>query len=211
MSGGTALRSTRSSVFESDQTGQVVSTDQAEATSKSSSPNAKLLNRFYEPLHLLCMLNPDRGSGEVDLPPESQSRDFRTGWRRFLDDLSSLCDNRHGGETVSAVAAQDLPESINFWLASKHEASYHHLKCVLAELKGVRDQTNDEMTATAVDLAAKSIVFSKDKVKTYKRFLKLALGKVIQTPPDLKRHKTEEVAQTGSWGSQLLDVPQIFP
>ena len=75
-----------------------------------STPNAKLMHRFYEPLQLLAMLNADRGSGEVDLPADPQSREFRMIWRRFLDDLSWLCDNKHGGETVSAVAAQSLPD-----------------------------------------------------------------------------------------------------
>ena len=30
-------------------------------------PNARLLHRFYEPMHLLCILNPDRGPREVSL------------------------------------------------------------------------------------------------------------------------------------------------
>lgn len=140
--------------------------------------NAKLLNRFYEPLHLLRILNADRGPGEVDLPPDPQSRDFRMIWRRFLDDLSWLCDNKHGGETVSAVAAQELPEDIKFWLVSKRKASFGHLQWVLENLKTIREQSEEKKAAEALRIASESIVFSKDKVKNYARFLKLALAKI---------------------------------
>lgn len=139
---------------------------------------SKLLNRFYEPLHLLSMLNGDRGPGEVDLPSAPLSRGFRMSWRRFLDDLSWLCDNRHGGETVSAVAAQDLPEGITFWVASKHEASFHHLQWVLTNLKTAQDQTDAEASASALRLAEHSILFSKDKVSNYRRYLRVALSRV---------------------------------
>lgn len=146
-------------------------------TTENSKATAKLLNRFYEPLHLLSMLNPDRGPGEVDLPSAPQSRGFKMAWRRFLDDLSWLCDNKHGGETVSAVAAQDLPEGIKFWLVSKHKASFHHLEWVLAELKSAQEQSDEGATTLALRVAVNSILFSKNKVKNYRRFLKLALAK----------------------------------
>lgn len=157
--------------------------------------NAKLLNRFYEPLHLLCMLNADRGPGEVDLPSAPQSRGFKMTWRRFLDDLSWLCDNRHGGETVSAVAAQDLPEGIKFWLVSKHEASLHHLEWVLTELKTAREQTDEGAIDVAARISVSSILFSKDKVKNYRKFLKSALTKAkeIRATPE----NAEAVAEHG--------------
>ena len=161
----------------------------------SARSNAKLLNRFYEPLHLLCMLNADRGPGEVDLPSDPQSRDFRMTWRRFLDDLSWLCDNRHGGETVSAVAGQDLPEGVQFWLVSKHEASFHHLEWVLTELKIARDQASEGVTAVALRIAVESILFSKDKVKNYRKFLKLALSRAKEG-----RAASENIVATGEHG-----------
>ena len=142
-----------------------------------SIPNAKLMHRFYEPLQLLTILNADRGSGEVDLPANTQSREIRMIWRRFLDDLSWLCDNKHGGETVSAVAAQSLSEGNKLWLASRFERSFNHLKWVLAELKAVDGSTDEEVSMIGMAIAEKSILFSKDKVKNYLRFLKIAYHK----------------------------------
>ena len=140
-----------------------------------SVPNAKLMHRFYEPLQLLVILNADRGSGEVDLPADPQSREARMIWRRFLDDLSWLCDNKHGGETVSAVAAQSSSEGNVFWLASRFEQSFDHLKWVLTELKAVTD--GEALSTIGSAIAERSILFSKDKIKNYLRFLNSAYKK----------------------------------
>jgi hypothetical protein len=140
-----------------------------------STPDAKLMHRFYEPLQLLAMLNADRGSGEVDLPADPQSREFRMIWRRFLDDLSWLCDNKHGGETVSAVAAQSLPEGTKYWLASRYEQSFDHLRWALSILKAVGGGGADETVLEyGLAVAEESILFSKDKIKNYLKFLKIA-------------------------------------
>jgi hypothetical protein len=142
-----------------------------------SIPIAKLMHRFYEPLQLLSILNADRGPGEVDLPTAPQSSDFRMSWRRFLDDLSWLCDNRHGGETVSAVAAQSLSEGNKIWLVTKHEQSFDHLEWVVTKLKTANGSTDEEVSMLGLAIAEKSILFSRDKIKNYLRFLKVAYNK----------------------------------
>ena len=135
-------------------------------------PNAKLMHRFYEPLQLLAILNAGRVPGEVDLPADPQSREARMIWRRFLDNLSSLCDNKHGGETVSAVAAQSSSEGNVFWLVSRYEQSFEHLEWVMTELKAVTDEAAVWKVGMAV--AEKSILFSTNKIKNYLRFLRVA-------------------------------------
>ena len=170
-------------------------------------PNAKLMHRFYEPLQLLSILNADRGSGEVDLPASPQSREIRMIWRRFLDDLSWLCDNKHGGETVSAVAAQTLSEGNEFWLATKFERSFDHFKWVLTELKAVHGSTGKATTMVGRELAEKSILFSKDKVNNYLKFLKFAYSKArdesaarIETQPiDLSEYGAQN--ESSRWRS----------
>lgn len=146
-------------------------------TTATERANSKLLNRFYEPLHLLAVLNADRGPGEVDLPSAPQSREFKLTLRRTLDDLAWLCDHKHGGETVSAVAAEDLPEGVQFWLASRLEASFDHLQWVLGELSAVRDDSDINVKTIVQRIADKSVTLSMDKVKRYRRALKLALAK----------------------------------
>ena len=148
------------------------------ATINLSVPTAKLMHRFYEPLQLLTILNPDRGNGEVDLPANPSSGKGRLLWRRFLDNLSWLCDNKHGGETVSAVAAQSLAAGNTFWLVSKSERSFDHLKWVVSELQAVRENKSEGVVlSTGLVLAEHSIAFSKDKVKNYLRFLGIAYSK----------------------------------
>ena len=88
----------------------------------------RLLHRFYEPLVLLRISNVAQSAGEVELPADRRSRNFQLIWRGFLDNLSWLCDNKHGGETVSSVAAQDLPEGNKFWVVSKYDRSLDHLQ-----------------------------------------------------------------------------------
>ena len=163
-------------------------------------PNAKLMNRFYEPLQLLAILNADRGSGEVDLPADPQSREFRMILRRFLDDLSWLCDNKHGGETVSAVAAQCLSEGTKFWLASRYEASFDHLRWVLTMLEAVSAGADETVLDNGLAIAEESILFSKDKIKNYLRFLKIAYRKAKD---ELERKSLTPSFDLSRYGMQM--------
>ena len=140
-------------------------------------PVERLLHRFYEPLVLLRILNAARGAGEVELPVDPRTRSFQLIWRGFLDNLSWLCDNKHGGETVSSVAAQEIPEGNKFWLVSKYDQSLDHLQWVLAELNALRDRPDSEKIDSEGRIAVESICFSKDKINTYARFLRINLGK----------------------------------
>jgi hypothetical protein len=160
--------------------------------------NAKLMHRFYEPLQLLSILNKDRGSGEVDLPTEPQSSEARMIWRRFLDNLSWLCDNKHGGETVSAVAAQSLSEGTKFWLVSKFERSFDHLKWVLFELQTVDGKTDEEASRIGLEIAEKSILFSEDKIDNYLRFLKIAYRKARGELATRTRTQPIDLAEYGA-------------
>ena len=165
-----------------------------------SRQDAKLMHRFYEPLQLLAILNADRGSGEVDLPADPQSREFRMILRRFLDDLSWLCDNKHGGETVSAVAAQSLPEGTKYWLVSRYEKSFDHLRWVLTILEAVGRGSSDETVLEyGLAIAEESILFSKDKIKNYLRSFKIA----YRTARDELRRKNPspsfDISKYGTW------------
>ena len=183
-----------------------------------SIPNAKLMHRFYEPLQLLAILNADRGSGEVDLPADPQSREARMIWRRFLDDMSWLCDNKHGGETVSAVAAQSLSEGTKFWLASRYERSFDHLKWVLTKLKAIGGSTDEAALGIGLAIAEKSILFSKDKVKNYLKFLKVAYSKArdelatrIETQPiDLSKLNTVRSSRTVDGAATDIYAEDLF-
>ncbi|KAK5708505.1 hypothetical protein LTR17_020636 [Elasticomyces elasticus] len=136
-------------------------------------PTERLLHRFYEPLVLLRILNAARGAGEVELPADTRSQTFDLRWRSFVDDLAWLSDDMHGGQSVSAVAAQSLPEGNIFWLVARSARSFEHLQRVLAELKAVPDRLTPEIVSVAEQLAKESIAFCKDKIKSYARFLSI--------------------------------------
>ena len=144
-------------------------------------PVERLLYRFYEPLVLLRILNAARGAGEVELPVDPGSRSFQLIWRSFLDNLSWLCDNTHGGETVSSVPAQELPEGNTFWLVSRYGQSLSLLQWVLGELQAVRGRPDSERIDFEGRIAVKSIYFSKDKINTYARFLRINFWKARTT------------------------------
>ena len=144
-------------------------------------PVERLLYRFYEPLVLLRILNAAHGAGEVELPVDPGSRSFQLIWRSFLDNLSWLCDNTHGGETVSSVPAQELPEGNTFWLVSRYGQSLSLLQWVLGELQAVRGRPDSERIDFEGRIAVKSVYFSKDKINTYARFLRINFWKARTT------------------------------
>src|SRR5947207_9224995 len=78
----------------------------------------RLLHRFYEPLVLLRVLDPTRGVQNTNRGPDSTFDTLQDLRRKFLDQLSWTCDYKHGGDTVSAIAAEETPQGTRFWLAA---------------------------------------------------------------------------------------------
>lgn len=79
-------------------------------------PLGKLQRRFYEPLILLraltqaCMHNnipriPDPRAGELSYSPEELFKDF-------INKLCQICDNKPGGDTVTAISALGYPDRV---------------------------------------------------------------------------------------------------
>jgi hypothetical protein len=58
------------------------------------------------------------------------------------------------------VAAQSLSDINKFWLASRFERSFDHLKWVLTELKAIDGSTDEEVLMIGMAIAKKSILFS---------------------------------------------------
>ncbi len=74
----------------------------------SLNANGKLLRRFYEPLVLLRVLDPTRGAHRPDLITDRGLDEKSKLWRNYVDQLSFVCDSDKGGDTVTAVAAQQF-------------------------------------------------------------------------------------------------------
>lgn len=51
-------------------------------------------------------------------PIKKLQHDHNRPWRRYLDELSYVCDFKKSGESISAVAAERDLEKNNFWLVT---------------------------------------------------------------------------------------------
>jgi hypothetical protein len=131
------------------------------------------LHCFYEPLVLLRILEPTRGSRKHEMPLESTHESFQTRCHRFLDHLSWLCDYRTGGRTVSSIAVERTPQGPIYWLAANESPDKKvrdHLERILHQLESLASSPEE---ASVVELAIRrqSIQFSREKVKHYLRQL----------------------------------------
>ena len=162
-------------------------------------PNQRLLHRFYEPLILLSILEPTRGSSNSHGTPDSSSDGHQDFWHKFLDQLSYLCDYQQGGTTVSAIAAQDTPTGSTFWLAANAaslQKALPHLEWVLRALESLHDASPTELDEVEEQIFTRCIEFSADKVKNYSRRLCGEFGRAT----DLLG---SPAAQSGLWRALL--------
>ena len=135
--------------------------------------NGKLLRRFYEPLTLLGLLDPTRGSQRPDLLLDRGLEEQAKLWRNFLDQLAFLCDAEKGGDTVTAVAVQKKVDNSIFWVASNSKsriAARKHLEWVLAKLDEIC-ASNSSTTYLEHEIISRCIDFSHSRIKTYTTWL----------------------------------------
>lgn len=145
----------------------------------------RLRHRFYEPLCMLWILNPSTGHGFTESPYLAiQAHDGRHvgQWRSFLDALSWFGDHKHGGASVSAVAAEMKETGVNYWICGRFEASAANICRVLAECALVSQHEDDGIfPATLQRVIATGIWFSRERVKSYQKDLSTHLRHAIGT------------------------------
>jgi hypothetical protein len=149
-------------------------------------PTERLLHRFYEPLVLLRILDPTRGAQNTNMVPDSGSDTLQELRRKFLDQLSWTCDYKHGGHTVSAIAAEATPQGTIFWLAATTnptQKALPHLEWILKQLEDSSSASEQEREELEGKITARCIEFSKDKVKNYCRQL-CSLIRSLANPSD---------------------------
>lgn len=136
------------------------------------------LHCFYEPLVLLRILEPTRGSRKHEMPLESTDESFQIRCHRFLDHLSWLCDYRTGGRTVSSIAVEMTPQGPIYWLAANESPDkkvIDHLERILRQLESLAASSSEEASVVELAIRRQSIQFSREKVKHYLR----QLGKAV--------------------------------
>lgn len=146
-------------------------------------PTQRRLHRFYEPRVLLSIIDPTRGREEAQSLLMQGSQQFQSFWRHFLDGSSWLCDNKHGGQTVSSIAAESLPSGTAFCLATKNEITLAHLQWVVKVLDDLRETSSTGKKQCRATNCGKVYLLSKNKVRTYGRFLASNLAKALLIEP----------------------------
>ena len=139
----------------------------------------RLRHRFYEPLILLWILNPATG-GHGTQPTLAHSSSIRLTERQvFLDSLAWFCDSKHGGQTVSAVAAVSCPEGCKYLVCSSHERARTHLCWILHSITmSIIDEGRRQRDQRIRSIVERAITFSADKVRQYRRRLHRYLSSI---------------------------------
>jgi hypothetical protein len=157
-------------------------------------PTERLRHRFYEPLLLLGMLNPRRNGVHEQPTIAFRTRNFISEWRRFLDALAWFGDYHHGGETVTAIAADSPPAGVHFWIASTHEKSATLIQGILQHLLELSSASDEDKIAIRRIIVAQSVRSSRDKIKTYTKFLRLKLAAASsQSLPDVQKGMSRDL------------------
>ena len=142
-------------------------------------PNERLLHRFYEPLVLLSILEPTQGRPEV-FEDSAGETDRAKLWQKALDNLSWICDYRHGGETVSSIGAQRTYSGPVFWLAANRKPTkdvIQHLAWILMIIESSFHSSRSDRKKLQEEISTRCIKFSRDKVKNYTRRLCTSIEK----------------------------------
>lgn len=145
-------------------------------------PRERLLHRFYEPLVLLWILNPNQGKDEAEMPHEARSHHFTVAWRRFLDGACFMCDAEKGGAGVCALAAEPTPSGSTFWFAATKKDQAEHLEWILHELCTLDNHASEPAKEAVTNrIAGHTVVFAKSKVFTYGQFLHAAIIQAVHS------------------------------
>lgn len=150
--------------------------------------NPKLQKRFYEAVILLNVLSRSQGDhiDEDPLGPAAEPSDLvnsREIRRNFLKQLSYICDSEKGGDTTTAIGAEQTPQGVILWIASNKCSLIHdkkvkkYLDDILLRLRHLqKDREND----VEQYIVSNSVKFCSKRLIGYQNLLKTPLKLCIQ-------------------------------
>jgi len=160
----------------------------------------KLMMRFYEPLVLQHVLGPTRGDRIQCEPLDSlDESELDSNLRRsFLNYLAYICDFKKGGATVTAIALEQRPAGVVFWVVANENIKdkvVKALKEILKGLAGLDGTTRDEQAATVEEKTFRCAAeLGMLRVKTYWQFMQESLRKclkVLESETESEQNKGE--------------------
>jgi hypothetical protein len=151
---------------------------------------SNLSRRFYEALVLLAVLGQNRGDRIDEESFESEDDpsglDINQLRRSFIRHLAYLCDYDKGGDQTTAIALEQTPQGITYWLASNKcpdpasgtkDKAKVFLEDVLESAAGVQGSRVLEVES---NLFEKSILFSSPRITYYSQCLRTEVEFVLK-------------------------------
>jgi hypothetical protein len=161
----------------------------------------KLMMRFYEPLVLQHVLGPTRGDRIQCEPLDSLDESELDNWNlrhSFLNYLAYICDFKKGGATVTAIALEQRPAAVVFWVVSNENVKDKVVKTleeILKGLAGLDGTTGEKQAATVEERTFRCAAeLGMPRVKTYWQFMQESLRKclgVLEREPESEQNKGE--------------------
>ena len=147
-------------------------------------PNDKLMKRFYEALVLQHVLGITRGDHIPRPLPDVQHAEALDGISlrcNFLEKLAFVCDYEKGGATVTAIALQQTPAAVIFWVAANEDVKSKvkpFLETILSSLERLHSKPTESVIKLAEDENfRRAVEFVKSRIKPYLRCMKEPLDK----------------------------------
>ena len=107
--------------------------------------------------------------------------------RDFLDSLSYLCDYDTGGNTVTAIAIENVPERPVFWIASNRDPNarvVRFLETTLRHLKDLDRASFDICEQIENTIFSEAIKLARPRLKDYVGFLRRRSDQVLELMKD---------------------------
>ncbi|KAJ4136173.1 hypothetical protein NW768_003781 [Fusarium equiseti] len=135
----------------------------------------KILSRLFENLALFHVLKRVDGPPLISAHVPATIQDAR---RRFLKNLSYICDYRKGGDTTTSMALEQKTHNCVFWIAANsapNDKVIVFLGEVLEMLKNEPKGTETEQKALGLRLAKKCADFAAPRLKKESKLLHRAV------------------------------------
>ncbi len=136
---------------------------------------SRLISRFYEAVILLEALDQPRGS-QTPAPRSSDPKELAR--RRFLRDLSYICEFEKGGTSCTAIGLENCARSYKYWVASNADVAtmiVPFLEKVLRRLDSLRSRPPSTRDSDEKDFTRICIEFARKKVKGEAHLLSTAI------------------------------------
>lgn len=158
--------------------------------------------RFYEPIILLLALNEafmhNLAPKVLGREPHEAAHTKEQLFRDFMNKLAQICDNKPKGSTVTAAAALQHPDHLEYRFASNErkpkelENMKNFIEDILNSLKAWTPTTNGEVRAI---ILRKIVAFNRPRLLAYVRAIQTRSQECLGLPADSITSQTREILQ----------------